>query len=76
MRDCPPRREVLARGPMCHVERCVCGTVHLTIGALTLRLDPHAIASIWGTVGEALEELGARGEATSPPRARGEVMPS
>lgn len=33
-------RTVLSRSPVGCVERCTCGAVHLSIGALSLRLDP------------------------------------
>jgi len=55
-------REILACGPICKVERCACGCVHLTLGAVTLRLDPAACASLWATLGEALSALEERRE--------------
>ena len=35
------------------VERCSCGTIHLHIGALTLRIEPSALEQLAVTLGEA-----------------------
>ena len=48
----PCRRELLARSETASVERCACGTVHLTIGPLTLRLPPSALSSLASTLYE------------------------
>jgi hypothetical protein len=48
---------VLAEGPLCKVEGCECGTVHVSFGPLTLRLRPEAIESIWTTLGRAIGVL-------------------
>lgn len=46
------------------VERCGCGSIHLTIGAITLRLVPEAFAALSGILDEAnhslVREYGAR----------------
>jgi hypothetical protein len=39
------------------VERCCCGTLHLTVGALTLRIQEEALFSLCSTVAEALSAL-------------------
>jgi hypothetical protein len=39
-------RELLAREGECVVERCVCGTVFLSLGALTIRLHEEAFAQL------------------------------
>lgn len=54
---CAPRRELLAQGAYCTIEQCVCGTVHVTIGALTFRVVPEIIDSIRATFEEAAERL-------------------
>lgn len=52
-------RLVLAdRGPF-RVEQCACGTIHLTIGANTVRLVPLAFAELTATVLDALDRLAA-----------------
>jgi hypothetical protein len=67
--------ELLAEGPLSNVTTCSCGSVHLTIGALTLRLEPGAAESLWITLGEGLSILHAR--ATEPtPRPRVSDEPS
>lgn len=50
-------RSRLASGPLAVVERCHCGTVHLTIGTLTLRLAPAACESLCRTLVDALRAL-------------------
>jgi len=44
MNACP--RRTLAAGDLAVVEQCACGAVHLTIGAVTLRLAADAIRSL------------------------------
>lgn len=51
------RRQLLARGPFAQVERCTCGAVHLTVGAVTLRLAPEALVELAQLVGDAACEL-------------------
>jgi hypothetical protein len=55
---CVAARRLIAQGPMCTVEECRCGVLHVTLGALTIRLQPEVIASIWQTLDEALARLG------------------
>lgn len=55
----PCRRELLARSETASVERCACGTVHLTIGPLTLRLPPSAVESLASTLIESVRALRA-----------------
>lgn len=50
----PTGRKVIARGEACTVEECGCGVLHVTIGVITLRLHPSAVASIHETIGDAL----------------------
>lgn len=50
-------RQLLARGPFALIEQCSCGAVHLTIGAVTLRLAPEALAELAQVVGDAACEL-------------------
>ena len=46
-------RTTLASGDYVLVEQCSCGSVHVTIGAVTLRLASSAIPAIAATLGEA-----------------------
>jgi hypothetical protein len=55
--SCRPRRRLIAGGPVCRVEQCTCGVLHVSIGILTLRLQAEVVASVWETLGEALERL-------------------
>lgn len=58
-------RSILAeRGPF-RVVQCECGTVHLTMGAVTLRLQPLACAELVQTLLEAVERLDQRGVGTT-----------
>ncbi len=49
----------LAEGPICMVEACQCGVLHLTIGPVTLRLQAEAVESLWVTLGEAIRRHAA-----------------
>lgn len=60
--SCAPRRSRLAEGPFCQIDECSCGTLHLTIGALTLRVAPEVAESIWNTLGQGLHQVAARNE--------------
>lgn len=51
------RRDILASNDFAQVERCSCGAVHLTIGALTLRLQPSSIAPLAETLADAATAL-------------------
>lgn len=57
MNGCRPQRALLAEGSCCKVERCDCGTIHVSLGAITLRLRRDAVESVWFTLGEALGRL-------------------
>ena len=48
-------RRLLAGGEQCVVEECGCGTIHVTIGSITLRLCPSTVADISGTLAEAMQ---------------------
>ena len=52
---CPTR--VLAAGPVCRVERCGHGTLHLTLGVLTLRLTDRQLEEIAATLEVAASRL-------------------
>jgi hypothetical protein len=47
----------LAVGDFALIEQCSCGSVHLTIGAVTLRLASAAIAPLAATLHEAARAL-------------------
>jgi hypothetical protein len=46
-------RRVLSSGDCSLVEQCSCGSVHITIGAVTLRIAPTAFPQIAATISEA-----------------------
>ena len=50
---CPSRP--LVEGPVCRIDRCGCGTMHLTIGALTLRLKPSAARELADALASAVD---------------------
>ena len=66
MQDPDCVRERLAGNPGVHVDVCRCGCVHLTIGAVTMRLHPDAIANLAGILSDAQTQLERR--ATPPSR--------
>ena len=53
-------RRTLATSPGCKVEACDCGTLHLTLGPLTLRLERDAVQDLQGTLASALQRMDAR----------------
>jgi hypothetical protein len=68
-------RELIARGPVCQVERCACGTLHVTIGPFTLRLEPEVLASMWTTLGVAVQRIADVRRAARAPASTG-ALPS
>jgi hypothetical protein len=52
------RHRIAERGTF-SIEVCDCGIVHLTIGCLTLRLDPPAYCELADAIGESLHKLQA-----------------
>lgn len=52
---CERRR--LATGEFALVELCSCGTVHVTIGAITLRLHGDALGEVARVLGDGAREL-------------------
>ena len=58
MDTCRPQRALLADGSFCKVECCECGTIHVSLGPMTLRLRADVVESIWVTLGEALTRFG------------------
>jgi hypothetical protein len=52
-----PRRTPLARRGAFRVDQCGCGTLHVTLGVLTVRLEPLACTELASTMLEAMERL-------------------
>ena len=50
-------RRTLAAGDFAVIEQCSCGSVHVTIGAVTLRLAASAIAPLAATLDDAARTL-------------------
>lgn len=50
------RTTIVSNGPF-RVEFCSCGTVHLTIGAVTVRLPPAALEPLTDTLLRAADRL-------------------
>lgn len=69
-------RRTLARGTAGSIELCRCGTIHLMMGPLTLRLDPASCEALWATLGEALHELRALRERRLVPGLEGTAGPA
>jgi hypothetical protein len=58
----PCTHHALAAGECCRVDRCDHGTVHVTLGAMTLRLSPEQLADLAATLEVAarrMDEAGA-----------------
>lgn len=53
--SCGNGKTLLAEGPFCRVEGCACGTMHVSIGPLTVRLAHDVVESLWETLRVALE---------------------
>lgn len=46
----------LVAGPLCRVDACGCGTLHVSVGIFTLRLKPRAARELAESLLAALEE--------------------
>lgn len=55
----PCTHHALAEGECCRVDRCDHGTVHVTLGALTLRLSAAQLADLAATLERASEAIHA-----------------
>ena len=62
------RRATLARNAAGSVQRCTCGTLHLSIGPATLRLPSNALGALRDLLRNAAEAASSGSEA---PPARG-----
>jgi ABC-type branched-subunit amino acid transport system permease subunit len=54
----------LVDGDAVTLDQCSCGAIHLTIGAVTLRLQADAFAAVAAAVAEAATVLAVRRHAT------------
>jgi hypothetical protein len=54
------KRELLAASEFAAVERCQCGAVHVSVGALTMRLQPEAVIQLASVLGEGAQALALR----------------
>lgn len=57
MEPTPCTRRTLAAGDFARIEQCNCGAIHVTIGAVTLRLTPGALGPLAETLGDAVNAL-------------------
>jgi hypothetical protein len=48
--DGTDHKKTLARGEHSAVERCPCGTIHVTVGAITFRIPEHALDNLCDTL--------------------------
>lgn len=55
IKNCSKQR--LAQRGSFAVDSCDCGALHLTIGYITLRLEPRACIELTGALCEALDQL-------------------
>jgi hypothetical protein len=68
------RRQVLGRCGFVLIELCNCGAAHVTLGAVTLRLAPEAIAELAEAAGDAARELALREAFAEYRAARAEAL--
>ena len=61
---CRSDRACLASQGVCRVERCRCGTIHLTFGAMTMRLEQEAFESFVVLMNEAVALLISESDAS------------
>lgn len=61
MNETPCTRRLIASGDCVLVEQCSCGSVHVTIGAVTLRLTGSVLPALAATLGDAARSLVLRG---------------
>lgn len=66
-------RKLLAASEHMLVEQCSCGSVHVTIGAVTLRLASSAIPALATTLGDAARALVLR-DAFAPAASTNEAL--
>jgi len=59
-------RKTLATGEFGMVERCGCGSIHLTIGAVTLRLAPDVLPVLAGLLADADHSLSIERRSIAP----------
>lgn len=52
------RPRTLAHTPACRIERCPCGQIHVSVGAVTLRLDPPVFDELFGAMAISARVLG------------------
>lgn len=64
-------RRTLASGDYILVEQCTCGSVHVTIGAVTLRLASSALPALAETLGDAARAIVLRDAFAQHPLAGG-----
>ena len=74
LHGCAVGRELLAREGECSVERCACGTIYLSLGALTIRLHEGAFASLTRLLNQGLRNLGRDVNETSAPATSGTLV--
>ena len=66
MNSKPCSRRTLAEGDLALVEQCSCGSVHVTIGAVTLRVASRALPSIAATLEHAARAAVLRDAFSNP----------
>lgn len=69
MSERPCRLRTLAREPGCRIDACEHGHVHLSLGAVTLRLRPDELDRLHRAVATAVAGLAS--EAPAPPTRAG-----
>lgn len=72
------RTRTVAQNEQCTVQQCTCGMLHVSVGAVTVRLRPPAAGQLRDALVTALEKIEADEAARGMPRpsSRGEGLPS
>lgn len=58
----------------CNVLQCSCGMLHVTLGPITMRVDPRAGATLHEVLGEALDRLAMENPGSQAPARRPEAV--
>jgi hypothetical protein len=61
------RRQVIVEDGVAKIEHCVCGMIHVSVGPITVRLDPNTFEAVSTSFATAMEKLKPRPAKSRPP---------
>ncbi|HXT74789.1 MAG TPA: hypothetical protein VN780_00735 [Candidatus Eisenbacteria bacterium] len=65
---CTAKGMLAAQDNFGHVAQCDCGTVHVTVGPVSVALDTQALRRLRDLVGAAIEKIDSAAEAPEQPK--------